>query len=97
LPFPWSQPNAYIITEIQSAFSFLWVHSEFEYCGFISSYNGNETLFGRWWNWKAAEVQDMWRGTVLSRVFQGVPHKGEIQLHNAGGEDSICIKQITII
>jgi hypothetical protein len=27
--------------------SFLWVHSEFEYHSFISSYNGNELSFGR--------------------------------------------------
>jgi hypothetical protein len=53
-------------------------------------------LFRRWWNWKAAEVQDMWRGTVHTLVLQGVPHKGEIQLHEAGGEACIYIKQVTI-
>jgi hypothetical protein len=29
------------------------------------------------------------------RVFQQVPYKGEIQLHDAGGEACIYIKQIT--
>lgn len=55
-------------------------HSELKYHIFISSYRGNETSFGRWWNWKAAEVQYMWRGTVRSWVLWGVPYKG------AGGE-----------
>jgi hypothetical protein len=52
-------------------------------------------LFERWWNWKASEVQDMWRGTVRFWVLQEVPYKGEIQLHDAGGEPCIYIKQIT--
>jgi hypothetical protein len=56
----WLQTNACIAAEIQSAFSSLWVHSEFEYCSFILSYNGNELLFGTWWNWKAVEMQDMY-------------------------------------
>jgi hypothetical protein len=80
LPVLWSQPNACIVAEIQGAFSFLWVHSEFEYCSFISSYNGNEMSFGRWWNWKAAEVEEMWRGSVHSGVLWGVPYKAAIQL-----------------
>jgi hypothetical protein len=54
LPFLWSQPNTCTVAEIQSAFSFLQVYSEFEYCSFILSYNGSETLFGRWWNWMSA-------------------------------------------
>jgi hypothetical protein len=36
-----------------------------------------------------------WRGTIHFRVFQQVPYKGEIQLHDAGGEACIFIKQIT--
>jgi hypothetical protein len=40
-------------------------------------------------------VQDMWRGTMHFLVFQQVPYIGEIQLHDAGGEASIYIKQIT--
>jgi hypothetical protein len=47
LPFLQSQTNVCIVAEIQSAFSFLLIHNEFEYCSFISLYNGNETLFGR--------------------------------------------------
>jgi hypothetical protein len=39
----------------------------------ISSHSGNETSFGRRWNWKAAEVQDTWRGTVHYRVLRGIP------------------------
>jgi hypothetical protein len=30
-------------------------------------------------------MQDMWRGTVFSPMLQGVLHKGEIQLLDAGG------------
>jgi hypothetical protein len=84
LPFLWLHTNAFNVAEIQSAFSFLSVHSEFECRSFILSYNGSESLFGRWWNLKTVEMQDMWRGTVLCRVLQGVLHKGEIQLHVAG-------------
>jgi hypothetical protein len=47
LPFLWSRPNTCIVAGVKSAFSFLWVHSEFEYRSFISSYDGNETSFGR--------------------------------------------------
>jgi hypothetical protein len=35
MPFPCSQPNSYIVAEIQSAFSFLYVHSKYEYHSFI--------------------------------------------------------------
>jgi hypothetical protein len=70
--------KACIVTEIESAFSFPQAHSEFEHCSFISSYNSNETSFGRWWNWKAAELQEIWSGTVQSRVLQGVEYKGAI-------------------
>jgi hypothetical protein len=35
LPFLKSQRNTSIVAEIQRAFSFLWVHGEFEYCSFI--------------------------------------------------------------
>jgi hypothetical protein len=51
----------------------------------MSSYSGNETLFVRWWNWKAAELKDMWCWTVQSRVFLGVPYKGEIRLDGGRG------------
>jgi hypothetical protein len=37
----------------------------------------------------------MWLGTMHIWVFQQVPYKGEIQLHDAGGEACIHIKQIT--
>jgi hypothetical protein len=74
-----------IITKIQSAFSFLWVHSKFKYRSFISSYSGNETSFGL--NWKAAKVQDMWRA-VHSRVLWGIPCKGVIQLNDRGGGEA---------
>jgi hypothetical protein len=37
----------------------------------------------------------MWRGTMHFRVFQQVPYKGEIQLHDAWGEAYIYIKQTT--
>jgi hypothetical protein len=37
----------------------------------------------------------MWRGTVHFRVIQAVPYKSEIQLHDAGDEPCIYIKQIT--
>jgi hypothetical protein len=36
----------HIITEIQSAFGFPRVHSEFKYHNFISSYSGDEILLG---------------------------------------------------
>jgi hypothetical protein len=39
----------HIVTEIQSAFGFLRVHGEFEYCNLISSYSGvsgDEMLLG---------------------------------------------------
>jgi hypothetical protein len=83
--FLWSQPNDCTIAEIQSACSFLWIHSEFEYHSFISSYNGYETSFGRLWNCKAAEVYETWRGTVHSRVLQEVPYKGEIRVDDWEG------------
>jgi hypothetical protein len=54
--FLWSETDACIISEIQSAFSFLWFHSEFKY-SFISLYNVNE-----------AKVQEMWPGTVHACV-----------------------------
>jgi hypothetical protein len=38
----------------------------------------------------------MRRGAMHFRVFQQVPYKREIQLHGAGGEACIYIKQITI-
>jgi hypothetical protein len=40
-------------------------------------------------------MQDVWRGTVFSRVLQGVLHKGEIQLLDAGFEACIFIKKLT--
>jgi hypothetical protein len=40
-------------------------------------------------------MQDMWRRTVFSRVLQGVLHKGEIQLLDAGVVAYIFIKKIT--
>jgi hypothetical protein len=80
-----SQTNTCIIAEIQRAFSFLWVHGEFKYFSFISSWKGNDTLFGSWWNWKVTELQDMWRGTMHFWLLQEVPYKGDIQLNDAGG------------
>jgi hypothetical protein len=42
-------------------------------------------------NWNAGYV--MW--DYAFSVFQEVPYKGEIQLHDLGGEACIYIKQIT--
>jgi hypothetical protein len=95
LPFLRLQPNICIAAELQSVFGFLWVYSEFEYFSFILSYDGNETFFGRWWNLKAVEMQDIWGGTVLSRVLEGLLHKSEIQLHDAEVEACLYVKQIT--
>jgi hypothetical protein len=39
-------------------------------------------------------MQDMWRGTLFSRVLQGVLHKGEIQLLDMGVEARVFIKKI---
>jgi hypothetical protein len=64
LNFLWSQTNVCIVAEIQNAFSFLWVRTEFAYRSIISSYSRNETSFGKWLNQKAAEVQDTWDGTL---------------------------------
>jgi hypothetical protein len=89
LPFLWSQPNACIVAEIRSAFSFLRVHSEFKYHSFISSYNGNETRFeDEIERQLKCKIRDM---GLHSRVLQGVTYKGAIQLDE---QVWVCVKPI---
>jgi hypothetical protein len=63
LPFLWSWTESCNVPEVQRAICFLCVHSEIECCSFITSYHGNETSFGKWWNWKVTDIR-FWFGPL---------------------------------
>jgi hypothetical protein len=95
-PFLWLLPNACIIAEIQSAFSILWVPSEFKHRSFISSYNGNETSFGRWRNWKSAKCKTRDVELCFLGCFKKYQTKVRLSyMTGEGGEAYIYIKKIT--
>jgi hypothetical protein len=38
-------------------------------------------------------MQDMWYGTIPSRMFQGGPHEGEVELRKTWHEDATYVHQ----